>query len=72
VRLVAAFMLFILFMLLWYMFVDYAPSLARNMTSSSIGVYSEYLAAPKASTYWPWFIIVSIAVVAGYVAHRER
>jgi hypothetical protein len=38
----------------------------------ALGVYNQYIATPNPSTYWPWFLIVAIAVVAGYVAHRER
>jgi len=71
-RLIAALMLFMLFMLAWYIFADYAPALAKELTRGALGVYNEYIAAPSPNTYWTWFIIASIAVVAGYVAHRER
>jgi hypothetical protein len=71
-RLIAALMLFMLFMLAWYIFVDYAPALAKSTVRSVFGVYNEYIAAPSPGTYWQWFIIAAIAVVAGYVAHRER
>ena len=71
-RIIAALLLFMLFMLVWYMFVEYAPSLAKLITRNAVGVYNEYIAAPSPGTYWPWFLIVAIAVVAGYVAHRER
>ena len=65
-------MLFILFMLAWYVFVEYGPALVTRNIQSALGVYNQYIAAPSPNTYWPWFLIVAIAVVAGYVAHRER
>jgi len=71
-RLIAALMLFMLFMLAWYVFVDYAPALTASAVRGALGIYNEYIAAPSPGTYWPWFIIAVIAVVAGYVAHRER
>ena len=71
-RVVNALMLFILFMLAWYVFVEYGPALVTQNIQSALGVYSQYIAAPSPNTYWPWFLIVAIAVVAGYVAHRER
>ena len=71
-RVVNALMLFILFMLAWYVFVEYGPALVTQNIQTALGVYNQYIAAPSPNTYWPWFLIVAIAVVAGYVAHRER
>jgi len=72
VRVINALMLFILFMLAWYVFVEYGPGLVERGIRDAFGTYNQYIAAPNPSTYWPWFLIVAIAVVAGYVAHRER
>jgi hypothetical protein len=71
-RVIAALVLFILFMMAWYVFVEYSPGLVVQRIRDALGVYNQYIAAPDPSTYWPWFLIVAIAVVAGYVAHRER
>jgi len=72
VRVIAALMLFILFMLAWYIFVEYGPGLVEQSARGVLGTYNQHIAAPDSSTYWPWFLIAAIAVVAGYVAHRER
>ena len=71
-RVIAALMLFILFMMAWYVYVEYGPGLVEQNIRSALGTYNQYIAAPSSSTYWPWFLIAAIAVVAGYVAHRER
>jgi Fe2+ transport system protein B len=71
-RIITALILFVLFMLAWYTFVEYAPSLLQSQLQSIFGAFNQYIAAPSASTYWPYFLITAIAVVAGYVAHRER
>jgi hypothetical protein len=71
-RVIVALMLFILFMLAWYVFVEYGPGLVADKIKAALGVYNQYIAAPSPNTYWQWYIIVAIAVVAGYVAHRER
>ncbi|MFZ8808084.1 MAG: hypothetical protein ACO2PN_08250 [Pyrobaculum sp.] len=71
-RVIAALILFTLFVLAWYVFTEYAPSLVAQSARDAIGIYNQYIATPSSSTYWPWFLIVAIAVVAGYVAHRER
>jgi hypothetical protein len=71
-RVITALILFILFMLAWYVYVEYAPSLVAERIRDALGTYNQYIAAPSPNTYWPWFLIVAIAVVAGYVAHRER
>jgi hypothetical protein len=72
VRVINALMLFTLFMLAWYVLVEYGPSLVMQNIQNDLGVYNQYVAAPNPSTYWPWFLIAAIATVAGYVAHRER
>jgi len=72
VRVIAALILFILFMLAWYVYVEYGPGLVERNIRDVLGTYNQYIAAPSSSSYWPWFLIVAIAVVAGYVAHRER
>jgi hypothetical protein len=71
-RVIAALILFILFVLAWYVFVEYGPALLEQRVRDALGVYNQYIAAPPPDAYWPWFLIVAIAVVAGYVAHRER
>jgi hypothetical protein len=71
-RVIAALLLFILFMLAWYVYVEYGPGLVAEKIRGALGVYNQYIAAPSPGEYWPWFLIVAVAVVAGYVAHRER
>jgi hypothetical protein len=71
-RIITALILFTLFVLVWYAFVEYSPGLVTQNIQKALGVYNQYIAPPDPSAYWPWFLIVTVAVVAGYVAHRER
>jgi len=70
-RLIAAFALAVLFLLTWYLFVDYGPAVVKSHAQRAV-TYNEYIAAPNPSQYWPWFLVAVIAVVGGYVAHRVR
>ena len=70
-RLIAAFVLAVLFLLAWYLFVDYAPAAIKQQVRGAVA-YNEYIAAPDPRQYWPWFLVAVVAVVGGYVAHRVR
>ncbi len=52
-RVIVALMLFILFMLAWYVFIEYGPALVADRIRSALGVYNQYIAAPNPSAYWP-------------------
>jgi hypothetical protein len=70
-RLIAAFAHAVLFLLTWYLFVDYAPALILQQVRGVV-TYNEYIDAPDPHQYWPWFLVAVVAVVGGYVAHRVR
>jgi hypothetical protein len=72
VRIIGAFFIAIFLLLVWYILVDYAPALLQSSVVK-IGIpYQQFIVPPPTSTYFTYFLILVIAVVAGYVAHRMR
>jgi len=71
VRLLGGVLLALLILALYYMLVEYVPHYIRSATSQAI-TYNEYIAQPNVSQYFPYFLVITVAFVAGYVAYRER
>ena len=70
-RLLGGILLALLIFVLYYMLVEYVPHYIRSTVSQAV-TYNEYIAPPNVSQYFPYFLIVAVAFVAGYVAYRER
>jgi hypothetical protein len=71
VRLLGGILLALLVLALYYMLVEYVPFMVKSAAAQAVA-YNEYIAVPSASQYFPYFLIILVAFVAGYVAHRER
>jgi len=61
----------VLLLVLYYMFVEYVPHVLKTSAAQAV-TYNEYIAVPNSSQYFPYFLIILAAFVAGYVAHRTR
>ena len=70
-RLLGGILLALLILTLYYVLVEYVPHYVRSMVSQAVA-YNEYIAPPNVSQYFPYFLIIIVAFVAGYVAYRER
>jgi hypothetical protein len=70
-RLLGGILLAVLVLSLYYMLAEYVPFVVKSAASQAVA-YSEYIAIPNASQYFPYFLIILVAFVAGYVAYRER
>jgi hypothetical protein len=70
-RLLGGLVLAVLVLALYYMLVEYVPHMLKTAAAQAV-VYNEYIAAPNASQYFPYFLIILTAFVAGYVAYRTR
>jgi len=70
VRLLGGIILAVLVLMLYYMLVEYVPFMLKSAAQAV--AYNEYIAPPNASQYFPYFLIILAAFVAGYVAYRER
>jgi uncharacterized membrane protein len=71
VRLLGGIILAVVILMLYYLLVEYVPFYMRS-TASEVATYNEYIAQPNASQYFPYFLVILVAFVAGYVAYRER
>jgi hypothetical protein len=71
VRLLGGILLAVLILALYYMLVEYVPFMVRSSVATAV-TYNEYIAPPNASQYFPYFLIIMVALVAGYVAYRDR
>lgn len=70
-RLIGGVLLAVLVLALYYMLVEYVPFMLKSTASVAVQ-YNEYIATPNVSQYFPYFLIIAVAFVAGYVAYRER
>jgi hypothetical protein len=70
-RLLGGIMLVLIVLTLYYMLVEYVPHMLKSSVSQAV-TYNEYIAAPNAAQYFPYFLIILVAFAAGYVAYRDR
>jgi len=71
VRLLGGVLLALLILALYYVLVEYVPHYMKSAASAAVQ-YNEYIAEPDVAQYFPYFLIITTAFVAGYVAYRER
>ncbi len=70
-RLLGGILLAVLILALYYMLVEYVPHYMRSAAAVAV-TYNEYIAEPEASQYFPYFLIILVTFVVGYVAFRDR
>jgi hypothetical protein len=70
-RLLGGIILAIAVLILYYLLVEYVPYHMKTVASQII-TYNEYIAPPNAAQYFPYFAIILVALVVGYVAYRTR
>ncbi len=70
-RLLGGIILAVVILALYYMLVEYVPHYVKSAAAAAV-TYNEYIAPPNASQYFPYFLIILITFVAGYVAYRDR
>jgi len=71
VRLLGGIILAVVILALYYMLVEYVPFYMKSSVATAV-TYNEYIAPPNASQYFPYFLIIAVVFVAGYVAYRDR
>jgi ABC-type phosphate transport system permease subunit len=71
VRLLGGIILAVVILMLYYLLVEYVPHYMRSVASDAI-TYNEYIAPPNAGEYFPYFLIILVTFVVGYVAYRTR
>ena len=70
-RLIGGIILAVVILMLYYLLVEYVPFYMKSAVSEVI-TYNEYIAPPNASQYFPYFLIILVTFVVGYVAYRTR
>jgi len=70
-RLIGGIILAVAVLMLYYMLVEYVPHQLKSAVSQAV-TYSEYIAPPNAAQYFPYFLIILVTFVVGYVAYRTR
>ncbi len=70
-RLLGGIILAVVILALYYMLVEYVPHYVKSAAAAAVA-YNEYIAPPNASQYFPYFLIILITFVVGYVAYRDR
>jgi hypothetical protein len=71
VRLLGGVILAVVVLMMYYLLVEYVPFYMKS-TASQVITYNEYIAPPNASQYFPYFAIILVVFVVGYVAYRTR
>jgi phosphate starvation-inducible membrane PsiE len=71
VRLLGGIILAVLALVLYYMLVEYVPHAMKSAAAAAVQ-YNEYIAAPNTSQFFPYFLVILVALVVGYVAYRDR
>ncbi|MFZ8811336.1 MAG: hypothetical protein ACO2PN_24935 [Pyrobaculum sp.] len=70
-RLLGGIILAVVVLMLYYLLVEYVPHYMKTSVSEVI-TYNEYIAPPNAAQYFPYFLIILVTFVVGYVAYRTR
>jgi hypothetical protein len=70
-RLIGGVILAVVVLMLYYLLVEYVPFYMQSAAARVI-TYNEYIAAPDAAQYFPYFAIILVAFTVGYVAYRTR
>jgi uncharacterized membrane protein len=70
-RLLGGLLLAVLVLALYYMLVEYVPHQVKTAATQAVQ-YNEYIAMPNPSQYFPYFLIITVALIVGYVAYRDR
>ncbi len=70
-RLLGGIILAVVVLMMYYLLVEYVPYHMRS-TVSQVITYNEYIAPPNAAQYFPYFLIILVTFVVGYVAYRTR
>jgi ABC-type phosphate transport system permease subunit len=70
-RLLGGVILAVVILMMYYLLVEYVPFHMRS-TVSKVVTYNEYIAPINTSEYFPYFAIILVTFVAGYVAYRTR
>jgi len=70
-RLLGGIILAVVVLMLYYLLVEYVPHHMKS-TVSEVITYNEYIALPNAGEYFPYFAIILVTFVVGYVAYRTR
>jgi len=70
-RLLGGVILAVVVLMLYYLLVEYVPYSVKSAVSQVVA-YNEYIAAPNAAQYFPYFLIILVTFVVGYVAYRTR
>jgi len=70
-KLLGGIILAVVILMLYYLLVEYVPFYMES-TVSQVITYNEYIAPPNAAQYFPYFFIILVTFVVGYVAYRTR
>ena len=70
-RLIGGIILAVAVLMMYYLLVEYVPYHMQSAVAQAI-TYNEYIAQPDAVQYFPYFLIVLVTFVVGYVAYRTR
>jgi len=70
-RLLGGIILAAVILVMYYVLVEYVPHYMKSAVAAAV-TYNEYIAPPNAEQYFPYFLIIVVTFVAGYVAYRER
>jgi len=70
-RLLGGLILAVAALMLYYLLVEYVPHTMKSAVSQVV-TYNEYIAPPNAAQYFPYFLIILVTLVVGYVAYRTR
>ena len=70
-RLLGGIILAVVILMMYYLLVEYVPFYMRSAVSQVVA-YNEYIAPHNAGEYFPYFLVILVTFVVGYVAYRTR